>query len=148
MRKPNSLIIRVDGSPPRGLVKYKSAVTDLYGSVEAVHFDNVRKGSSLSRQCCPYQYLSGVESDIRTALDLPAGSVSFTREGDFYNNSRTFSSFMTGLSYALILGVLLFTFLGMRLLNDWHSQDHFILITDTCLTLGVLYFFMAYANLY
>lgn len=77
-----------------------------------------------------YQYLSGLETDIRTALNLPAGSVSFTREGDFYNNHRTFSSFMTVLSYVLILGALLVSFLGMRLLNDLHAQDYFILITE------------------
>ena len=93
-----------------------------------------------------YQYLSGLETDIRTALNLPTGSVSFTREGDFYNNHRTFSSFMTGLSYVLILGVLLVSFLGMRLLNDLHAKDYFILITDACLTLGVLYFFSIYAH--
>ncbi|MCJ3377183.1 hypothetical protein LNY74_05820 [Klebsiella pneumoniae] len=93
-----------------------------------------------------YQYLSGLETDIRMALNLPTGSVSFTREGDFYNNHRTFSSFMTGLSYVLILGVLLVSFLGMRLLNDLHAKDYFILITDACLTLGVLYFFSIYAH--
>ncbi|ASO79273.1 hypothetical protein AKN40_2479 [Escherichia coli] len=53
---------------------------------------------------------------------------------------------MTGLSYVLILGALLVSFLGMRLLNDLHAQDYFILITDTCLTLGILYFFSIYAH--
>ncbi|EFC5452063.1 hypothetical protein J5A99_004206 [Escherichia coli] len=93
-----------------------------------------------------YEYLSGLETDIRLALNLPTGSVGFTREGDFYNKNRTFSSFMTGLSYVLILGVLLVSFLGMRLKNDWHAQDYFILIPDACLTLGIMYFFTAYAH--
>lgn len=93
-----------------------------------------------------YQYLSGLETDIRSALNLSTGSVSFTREGDFYNKHQTFSSFMTGLSYVLILGGLLLSFLGMRLLNDWHSRDYLIVITDACLTLGILYFFSAYAH--
>ncbi|MFN2826730.1 hypothetical protein, partial [Escherichia coli] len=61
--------------------------------------------------------MSGLENDIRSALNLPTGSVSFTREGDFYNNHRTFSSFMTGLSYVIILGALLVSFLSMRLLT-------------------------------
>lgn len=92
-----------------------------------------------------YHYLSGIEKDIRSALNLPTDSVSFTREGDFYNNHRTFSSFMTGLSYVLILGVLLLSFLGMRLINDWHARDYFILVTDAILTLGIMYFFFVYA---
>ncbi|EPN9527234.1 hypothetical protein ACT5AM_001902 [Cronobacter malonaticus] len=92
-----------------------------------------------------YRYLSGMESDIRSALNLPAGSVSFTREGDFYNNHRTLSSFMTGLSYVLILGALLFSFLGMRMFNDWSARDYFILLTDACLALGILYFYIVYA---
>ncbi|TXE45951.1 MULTISPECIES: hypothetical protein [Serratia] len=93
-----------------------------------------------------YQYLSGLETDIRSALNLPTGSVSFTREGNFYNKHRTFSSFMTGLSYVLILGALLVSFLGMRLLNDLHAQDYSIFITDACLTLGIFYFFSIYAH--
>ncbi|UNH32463.1 MULTISPECIES: hypothetical protein [Morganellaceae] len=94
-----------------------------------------------------YKYLSDLETDIRSALNLPIGSVSFTREGDFYNKNRTCSSFITGLSYVLILGVLLFSFLGMRLVNDWHSQDYFILAIDTSLTLGISYFFIVYTFL-
>ena len=51
MRKPNSLILKLDGTSPdklpmARLVKYMSALTDLYGSVEAVHFDKVSKGSA------------------------------------------------------------------------------------------------------
>ena len=51
MRKPNSLILKLDGTSPdklpmARLVKYMSALTDLYGSAEAVHFDKVSKGSA------------------------------------------------------------------------------------------------------
>lgn len=72
MRKPNSLILKLDGTSPSKLpmarlVKYMSALTDLYGSVEAVHFDKVSEGSAdlntwvdntaaykdvISRSCC------------------------------------------------------------------------------------------------
>lgn len=51
MRKPNSLILKLDGTSPSKLpmarlVKYMSALADLYGSVEAVHFDKVSEGSA------------------------------------------------------------------------------------------------------
>lgn len=132
-------IAELKKSFPYGVIQSIFIIVVFYLTINLYH-----KTSFIRRS---YQYLSGVESDIRTELNLPLGSVSFTREGDFYNNHRTFSSFMTGLSYVLILGVLLFSFLGMRLLNDWHAKEYFILITDAFLVLGILYFFMAYAHL-
>lgn len=132
-------IAELKKSFPYGIIQSIFIIVVFYLTINLYH-----KTSFIRRS---YKYLSGVESDIRIALNLPVGSISFTREGDFYNNHRTFSSFMTGLSYVLILGVLLFSFLGMRLLNDWHTQDYFILITDVCLALGILYFFMVYAHL-
>lgn len=51
MRKPNSLILKLDGTSPdklpmARLVKYMSALSDLYGSADAVHFDKVSEGSA------------------------------------------------------------------------------------------------------
>ncbi|EOC1344329.1 hypothetical protein ACI09M_003751 [Cronobacter dublinensis] len=132
-------IAELKKSFPYGIIQSIFIIIVFYLTINLYH-----KTSFIRRS---YKYLGGVESDIRTALNLPTGSVSFTREGDFYNNHRTFSSFMTGLSYVLILGVLLCSFLGMRLLNDWHAQDCLILITDGCLALGILYFFIVYAYL-
>lgn len=122
---------------PYGLIQSIFIIVVFYLTINLYH-----KTCFIKRS---YQYLSGLETDIRSALNLPTSSVSFTREGDFYNNHRTFSSFMTGLSYVIILGVLLVSFLSMRLLNDLHAQDYFILITDACLSFGILYFFSIYA---
>ncbi|MBN3145578.1 hypothetical protein [Pectobacterium brasiliense] len=122
---------------PYGLIQSIFIIVVFYLTINLYH-----KTCFIKRS---YQYLSGLETDIRSALNLPTSSVSFTREGDFYNNHRTFSSFMTGLSYVIILGVLLVSFLSMRLLNDLHAQDYFILITDACLAFGILYFFSIYA---
>lgn len=92
-----------------------------------------------------YEYLSGVEDDIRHALGLKSPSVSFTREGEFYKKGHTFTAMMTGLCYVFILGTLLFSFLGMRLVTDWNSNQNIILIIDSLLSLGVTYFFIAYS---
>ncbi|WP_455853109.1 hypothetical protein [Pantoea endophytica] len=51
MHKPNSLTLKLDGTSPDKLPmarlwKYLSALADLYGSVEAVHFDKVSEGSA------------------------------------------------------------------------------------------------------
>ncbi|WP_312839688.1 hypothetical protein [Pantoea piersonii] len=51
MRKPNSLILKLDGTSPdklpmNRLTKYLSALTDLYGSADSVHFDKVSEGSA------------------------------------------------------------------------------------------------------
>ncbi|OQP32392.1 hypothetical protein [Pantoea latae] len=51
MKKPNALTLKLDGTSPSKLpmaklVKYMAALTDFYGSVEAVHFDSVSEGSA------------------------------------------------------------------------------------------------------
>jgi len=51
MRKPNSLILKLDGTSPdklsmARLIKYMSALSELYGSADAVHFDKVSEGSA------------------------------------------------------------------------------------------------------
>ncbi|MGJ0479969.1 hypothetical protein [Pantoea agglomerans] len=51
MKKPNGLTLKLDGTSPSTLpmaklVKYMAALTELYGSVEAVHFDSVSEGSA------------------------------------------------------------------------------------------------------
>jgi hypothetical protein len=92
-----------------------------------------------------YEYLSSVEKDIRDVLDLSASSVSFTREGDFYNSKRSFSAFMTGVSYVLILGILLVSFLGMRIRTDFMTSQIYILWVDIALSVGIAYFFIVYA---
>lgn len=92
-----------------------------------------------------YEYLSGVEKDIRHALSLKSHSVSFTREGEFYKKDQTFTALMTGICYIFILGVLLFSFLGMRLITDWNSNQNINLIIDFLLSLCVTYFFIAYS---
>ncbi|WP_210451422.1 hypothetical protein [Pantoea ananatis] len=92
-----------------------------------------------------YEYLSGVEDDIRHALSLKSPSISFTREGSFYKKDHTFTAMITGLCYVFILGSLLFSFLGMRLVTDWNSNQNMILIIDSLLSLGVTYFFLAYS---
>ncbi|MDE1480156.1 hypothetical protein [Xenorhabdus bovienii] len=92
-----------------------------------------------------YRYLSGVEVDIRAALNLSASSVSFTREGEFYNKNRSLTALMTGLSYVLILGILLVSFLGMRLRTDFMTHQMYIFWVDLALTVGISYFFIAYS---
>jgi len=51
MRKPNSLILKLDGTSPdklpmNRLAKYLSALNELYGSADSVHFDKVSEGSA------------------------------------------------------------------------------------------------------
>ncbi|MGC6061451.1 hypothetical protein [Enterobacter kobei] len=123
---------------PYGLIQSIFIIVIFYLTINLYHKTCfIRRG---------YEYLGGLESDIRRAMQLPSESVSFTRESDFYNQNKTFSSFITGLSYVLILGSLLVAFLSMRLFNDWIAQDKLIFITDAVLASGVLYFYIAYAH--
>lgn len=92
-----------------------------------------------------YLYLSGVERDIRATLNLGAHNVSFTREGEFYDKSQSIAGVMTGVSYILILGLLLMSFLGMRLCTDWQTHQYTIFGVDLTLTLGITFFYIAYA---
>ncbi|EAA4082176.1 hypothetical protein DO628_09525 [Salmonella enterica subsp. salamae] len=51
MKKPNAIILKLDGTKPSllpmaRLVKYMAALTELYGSADAVHFDSVSEGSA------------------------------------------------------------------------------------------------------
>ncbi|MBU9828435.1 hypothetical protein J1779_00550 [Rahnella sp. FC061912-K] len=92
-----------------------------------------------------YLYLNGVERDIRIALNLGVQNVSFTREGEFYNKSQSIVGVMTGVSYILILGLLLTSFLGMRLYTDWQNYQITIFWVDLTLTLGIYFFYLAYS---
>ncbi len=51
MKKSNGLTLKLDGTTPgqlsmAKLVKYMSALVDLYGSADSVHFDCVSEGSA------------------------------------------------------------------------------------------------------
>ncbi|CAI0994857.1 TPA: hypothetical protein ACSTLY_003552 [Serratia fonticola] len=92
-----------------------------------------------------YLYLSGVESDIRATLNLGEYNVSFTREGEFYEKNQSIAGVITGVSYVLILGLLLMSFLGMRLCTDWQTHQFTIFGVDLILTLGITFFYIAYA---
>jgi hypothetical protein len=54
-----------------------------------------------------YGYLELVESDLRRTLEITTGH-SLTREGDYYRNNQSYIFTLTGIVYALLLGVLLF----------------------------------------
>jgi hypothetical protein len=70
-----------------------------------------------------YRYLEELENNIRERLALAEGTVTFTREGKFYSGYSDWLLKLTGLVYALILGVLLFLVgFGNKVLADARSN--------------------------
>lgn len=94
-----------------------------------------------------YAYLAAMEIEIRGRLGLDAKSLSFTREGGFYQVCRTPGLKTVKYAYALLLGLLLIGFLVGRVRYDLTSQSgwpFFVFDSLTCLlTLG---YYGAYAS--
>jgi hypothetical protein len=93
-----------------------------------------------------YMYLEAVENEIRAGLELSDNSIAFSREGRFYKEHTPYLSKLVGLSYIVMLGVLLSVFSGMRILTDLTSGNIWFTVVDVFLALSALIFFIAYAQ--
>ena len=68
-----------------------------------------------------YEYLRGLESDIRDELALDPASTAFSKEGDFYDEFKVKGGGAVKIAYVLIVGGMLAFFLVFRLTSDWPS---------------------------
>ena len=93
-----------------------------------------------------YQYLAAVEAELREGLELEPRSVSFTREGTFYRHAPHILSKWIAVTYVLMLGVLLASFLGMRIVADFGSKQYAFAAMDMVIALPTLFYFCAYAH--
>lgn len=92
-----------------------------------------------------YRYLGELEREIRQALGLPATSFAFTRESTFYWHKRPWAMSSVKWVYAVLLGVLLFMFLGGRIYGDVRAHQWLLVAIDVVITLPVALYFFEYA---
>ena len=92
-----------------------------------------------------YHYLARLEHEIRAALQLDENSVAFSRESTFYWNSRTWGNAAVKWVYIILLGLLLFVFLGGRLYTDFANHNYYLLSAELIVAAPTLAFYFAYA---
>ena len=92
-----------------------------------------------------YQYLGEVEQEIRKLLNLPKDSVAFARESSFYWQNRGMMIGSVKWFYIILLGSLLFTFLGMQIYTDVLVRRTIPIIIDLIAGGPVIVFYFAYA---
>jgi cobalamin synthase len=93
-----------------------------------------------------YLYLGAVEGEIREKLGLPAESVSFTREGNFYWGRRSLMQKMSKWYYILVLLIVLLPFLFLKLQSDVDSGNIIMIIVDSIVAILTLLFFVEYSR--
>jgi len=93
-----------------------------------------------------YQYLGALEREIRQRLSLQTKSVFFTRESDFYWNSRPFLLGTVKWVYIGLIGTLLLAFLGGRVYDDFQRGIFFLSVVDLAISVTIITYFVAYAR--
>lgn len=95
---------------------------------------------------CNYAYLGALETEIRELLDLQESHVAFTRESVFCWSNRPRMLGAVKWVYIALLGLLLFAFLGGRLVGDFRAGDKLPALVDGLVVLPTTIFFFAYAT--
>ncbi|TFW29504.1 hypothetical protein [Massilia horti] len=126
------------GSFPYGLVQSILLMVVLYLTLLLYHRTTFIKRS--------YRYLGVLEDEIRAGLGVAPASSAFTREGTFYLRQQLPLSRFVGMTYVVMLGLLLGAFLGMRIYTDLLSGSLWFALVDLVLALPTLLFFGAYAR--
>ena len=123
---------------PYGLIQTIMLMVVLYLTLVLYHRTTFIKRS--------YLYLGKLETELRAALGLAADSVAFTREGQFYESNSSSLRHAVGIAYIVMLGLLLFAFLGMRILTDFGSGNIVTGVIDLVLAIPTTVFFVAYVR--
>ena len=134
--------------PPRISQLYKDFPLDiLLSAFLIIVFYLIQKLSSTNLSVMRnYLYLGAIEGEIREKLGLPAESVSFTREGNFYWGRRSFVQKMTKWYYILVLLIVLLPFLFLKLQSDVDSGNIIMIIMDSLVAILILLFFVEYSR--
>jgi len=93
-----------------------------------------------------YRYLAELEKEIRAELGSAPQSVAFTREGYFYWTDRRFLQGAVKWCYILLVGSLLFAFLGGRIYIDFKIGNVILALVDLLVSFATALFFAAYAR--
>jgi hypothetical protein len=93
-----------------------------------------------------YRYLAVLEQEIRAQLGLASGSIAFTREGSFYWSDRVFLQSAVKWCYIVLVGCLLFAFLGERAYEDFRTRTLALSVVDLAISIATTLFFLAYAR--
>jgi hypothetical protein len=93
-----------------------------------------------------YRYLAALESEIRGQLGTPSESIAFTREGSFYWSDRAFLQSAVKWCYIVLVGCLLFAFLGGRIYEDFRARTLALAVVDLAVSIATSLFFLAYAR--
>lgn len=93
-----------------------------------------------------YRYLAALEREIRGQIGAPSESLAFTREGSFYWSDRSFLQSSVKWCYIVLVGCLLFAFLGGRIYEDFKIHTLTLALVDLAISFATSLFFLAYAR--
>ena len=93
-----------------------------------------------------YRYLAALEREIREQLALPGTAIAFTREGEFYWSDRAIFQTAVKWCYIVLIGILLFAFLGGRIWQDFRTRSVIQVLADLVVAVPTAIFFIAYAR--
>ncbi len=122
---------------PYGLIQSVILMIVLYLMIQLYH-----RTITINRN---YSYLSYLENEIRSELQINQNEISFSRESTFYWGASPSFSKQIGIAYIVILGILLLAFLVMRVYTDIITINVFAIIADLILAIATLIFFANYA---
>src|SRR5262249_7764912 len=80
-----------------------------------------------------YKYMAVLEAKIRDAMNLAGTTQSFTRESSFYAAHKPLLSKFVAAAYLGMLGLLLLSFLGHRVLSDYRAGELWVVAADVAL---------------
>ncbi|MGZ8880430.1 MAG: hypothetical protein ACXW1N_08970 [Halobacteriota archaeon] len=92
-----------------------------------------------------YAYLGALEKEIRSSLGMTPNDVAFTRESSFYWVKRPHLLGYVKWIYVLLLGLLLFSFLIGRLVQDIGTGSQLLTLVDAIVAVPTALFFFGYA---
>ena len=130
-------VTELRASLPYGLIQSILLMVVLYLTVILYH-----RTTTILRN---YKYLGDIEKETRENLQIPESKVAFSRESSYYMENKPLLSKFVGLSYIVMVGVLLTVFSGMRVYSDISTKNIFFTFIDVFLSIFALIFFGAYS---
>ena len=93
-----------------------------------------------------YAYLGELEKDIHPHLGLKRDSPSFTREGKFYWEKRTWIQYMSKFYYVAVLIVVLLPYMAYKLMADFESPNPIVIAVDIIISIMNVLYLVEYAR--
>lgn len=93
-----------------------------------------------------YQYIGGLEKEIRLRLGFQEGEVSFTREGGYYWTKRPTGLEWSKIFYTGLLTLLLVASFAFRIKNDVDGQNWLLATIDLLIAIPTAYYLWNYAH--